>query len=261
MIRPLTTRKTSSQQIFPQGVSSLIALLSGRMTKRSEISTTNCVGTRLLIIAFVLFISSSAFAQQNKYTTLYYQRASLFEELPIKKSDIVFLGNSITHFCEWSELLNNKHIKNRGISGDIVEGVYDRLDPILTGKPRKIFLMIGINDVSHDVAADSIVRATRIIADRIAQESPKTKLYIQSVLPVNDQFGLFLGATTKGDIVIAINSGLKEMCRELRLTYIDIYSALKLPDSEKLNPVYTNDGLHLLGNAYLVWRDILQEYF
>jgi Lysophospholipase L1 and related esterases len=231
------------------------------MTNRSDISTTNSVGARLLIIVFALLISSSVFAQQNKYTTLYYQRASLFEELPIKKSDIVFLGNSITHFCEWGELLNNKHIKNRGISGDIVEGVYDRLDPILVGKPRKIFLMIGINDVSHDVTADSIVRATRKIADRIAQESPKTKLYIQSVLPVNDRFGLFLGATKKGDVVIEINNGLKEMCRELELTYIDIYSALRLPDSEKLNPAYTNDGLHLLGRAYLVWRDVLQEYF
>ena len=46
-------------------------------------------------------------------------------------------------FCgnggEWAELLNNKRVKNRGISGDICQGVYDRLDPILKGKPAKIF--------------------------------------------------------------------------------------------------------------------------
>ena len=214
----------------------------------------------MLAVVFILILSSPSLAQENKYTTLYYQRASLFEELPVKKSDIVFLGNSITHFCEWNELLNNKHIKNRGISGDIVEGVYDRLDPILIGKPKKIFLMIGVNDVSHNVTADSIVEATRRIADKIAQESPKTKLYIQSVLPVNDRFGLFLGATTKGDVVIAINNGLKEMCRELGLTYIDVYSAFKSADSEKLNPAYTNDGLHLLGKAYFVWGELLKEY-
>ena len=214
----------------------------------------------LFITLLTLSLSLPAAAQSEKYTKLYYQRASLFEKLPIKKSDIVFLGNSITHFCEWSELLNNRHIKNRGISGDIVEGVYDRLDPVLKGKPKKIFLMIGINDVSHDVAADSIVRGIKKIANKITEESPKTKLYIQSVLPVNDRFGLFLGATTKDDVVVAINNGLKEMCIELGLTYIDLYSALKLPDSEKLNPTYTNDGLHLLGEAYLVWRDLLQNY-
>jgi len=212
------------------------------------------------ITLLALLLSLPAAAQGEKYPKLYYQRASLFEELPIKKSDIVFLGNSITHFCEWSELLNNKHIKNRGISGDIVEGVYDRLAPILKGTPKKIFLMIGINDVSHDVAADSIVRAIRRVADKITRESPKTKLYIQSVLPVNDEFGLFPGATTKGNVVTDINDGLKEMCRDLRLTYIDLYSTLKSPDNEKLNPAYTNDGLHLMGEAYLVWRDLLREY-
>ena len=216
--------------------------------------------TKLLICFLALSHSISAFSQGEKYPRLYYQRASLFEELPIKKSDIVFLGNSITQFCEWSELMNNRRIKNRGISGDIVQGVYDRLDPILAGKPKKIFLMIGINDVSHDVSADSIVRATCKIADKIAAESPKTTLYIQSVLPVNDEFGLFLGATTKGDMVTSINGSLKEMCIERGLTYIDIYSILKSPDSDKLNPLYTNDGLHLLGSAYLIWRDLLRKY-
>lgn len=58
--------------------------------------------------------------------------------------DIIFLGNSITNGGEWSELLNNKHVKNRGISGDICMGVYDRLDAVLKGKPAKIFLLIGI---------------------------------------------------------------------------------------------------------------------
>ena len=47
-----------------------------------------------------------------------YQRwRSLFEVLPVYSSDIVFLGNSITDGCEWAELFNNRHVKNRGISG------------------------------------------------------------------------------------------------------------------------------------------------
>ena len=27
-----------------------------------------------------------------------------------------------------------------------------------------------------------------------------------------------------------------------------------------MNPVYTNDGLHLLGKGYLLWRDIVKPY-
>ena len=214
----------------------------------------------LLITIFALGIGSIVFGQTNKYSTLYYQRASLFEKLPVKKSDIIFLGNSITHFGEWSEIFDNKHVKNRGISGDIVQGVYDRLDPILKGQPKKIFLLIGINDVSHNVTADSIVRGTAKIAAKIAADSPKTKLYIQSVFPVNESHKLFLGATKKGAVVIEINNGLRKLCQEKELTFIDVYSALKSKDSEAMDTRYTNDGLHLMGEGYMVWKSVVSKY-
>ena len=91
----------------------------------------------------------------------------MFEELPVTSSDIIFLGNSITNGAEWAELFKNKHVKNRGISGDICMGVYDRLDAILKGKPAKIFLLIGINDVSRGTPADTIVSRIEMIVRKI----------------------------------------------------------------------------------------------
>jgi Lysophospholipase L1 and related esterases len=109
------------------------------------------------ILIICLLFGANSFSQQGKYGTYYDQRATLFENLPITPSDIVFLGNSLTDGCEWAELFENPHIKNRGISGDVVLGIYDRIDPILKGKPAKIFLLTGINDVSHDLTADSVL--------------------------------------------------------------------------------------------------------
>ena len=57
-------------------------------------------------------------------------------------------------------------------------GVYDRLDPIVKGKPAKIFLLIGINDVSRGTSADKIISEISMIVRKIKQESPKTKLYL-----------------------------------------------------------------------------------
>lgn len=73
-----------------------------------------------ILLMMLLLASMAGNAQERKYSTFYYQRATLFEELPVTSKDIIFLGNSITNGGEWSELLNNKHVKNRGISGDIV---------------------------------------------------------------------------------------------------------------------------------------------
>ncbi|MEN6619757.1 MAG: GDSL-type esterase/lipase family protein [Rikenellaceae bacterium] len=215
----------------------------------------------IITLAIILGLTGFLSGQQaDKYTPLYYHRASLFEKLPVNKSDIIFLGNSITHYGEWAEIFNNKHVKNRGISGDIVEGVYDRLDPILKGQPKKIFLLIGINNLSRNYSVDSVLNGIVKIADKISTESPRTKLYIQSVFPVNETLTTYLKHAKRGPQIIELNKGLKEMCAEKGLTYIDVYPVLKSKDSENLDPKFTKDGLHLNGDGYMVWKEVLKKY-
>ncbi|WP_080906005.1 GDSL-type esterase/lipase family protein [Parabacteroides sp. Marseille-P3160] len=209
----------------------------------------------LILFVFPLFIS----AQQLKHSTFYEQRNSLFELLSISSDDIIFLGNSITNGNEWGELFNNIHIKNRGISGDISEGILDRLDNILRGKPKKIFLLIGINDIARNISVDSTVQNIKSIISKIQSVTPKTKLYLQSVLPVNSDFGTFAGHM-KSDSIKNLNEKLKSITEEYSLRYIDLYSRFVTTGTNKLNPKYTNDGLHLMGTGYFLWRDILMPY-
>ena len=55
-------------------------------------------------------------ANAEKFNELYYQRATLFDTLGTDSSSIVFLGNSLTHGCEWHELLGMPNVLNRGIN-------------------------------------------------------------------------------------------------------------------------------------------------
>lgn len=215
---------------------------------------------RVIIFLLGLWLALPQFAQERKYSTFYEQRATLFEVLPITSEDIVFLGNSITNGCEWSELFQNGHVKNRGISGDICMGVYDRLEPIVKGTPAKIFLLIGINDVARGTFADTIVARIKMIVQKIKRESPKTDLYLQSVLPVNDCYGMFGGHTSRWQVVKQINDLLEPLAEAEGVKYIDLYSRFVDGDTGKMNPAYSNDGLHLLGKGYLLWRDIVEPY-
>lgn len=215
---------------------------------------------RLFLLLCVFSFFCSVFAQERKYSTYYYQRASLFEELPIHPEDIVFVGNSITDGCEWNELFDNPRVKNRGISGDICMGVYDRLDPILRGTPAKLFLLIGINNVSRGMSADTIISEIEMIIHKIRQESPKTKLYLQSVLPVNDCYGMFEGHTSRWQLVRQINDLLRPLAESEGAIYVDLYSHFVDEQTGKMDPRYTNDGLHLLGKGYLLWRDIVKPF-
>lgn len=92
-----------------------------------------------------LFIISTTSIAGNKFYPPYHlHRISQFEILPKLNSDVIFLGDSITDKCEWTELLENPNIKNRGISGDTTERILNRLDEIVESKPKQIFLMVGI---------------------------------------------------------------------------------------------------------------------
>ncbi len=208
----------------------------------------------------ILALASSIHAQERKYSTFYYQRATLFEELPGTSSDIIFLGNSITNGGEWAELFDNPHVKNRGISGDVCMGVYDRLDAILKGSPAKIFLLIGINDVDRGASADTIVERIGMIVDKIRKDSPSTKIYLQSVLPVSDHYKMFNGHTSRWQVVPEINKGLVRLAADRGVKYIDLYSHFIDNTTGKMNIEYTNDGLHLLGKGYKKWVGIVKPY-
>ena len=115
------------------------------------------------IVLFItaVFISLVSIGQQAKWDSTYRpgnyeQRVANFRSYPDSKKDIIFLGNSITDYAEWNELLQLPEARNRGISGDITFGVLERLDEVTEGKPAKIFILIGINDIARNIP-DSVI--------------------------------------------------------------------------------------------------------
>lgn len=213
-----------------------------------------------LLFFSLLLGSFSSFSQANKFGTYYNQRLSLFKKLPDTKGEIIFLGNSITDGGEWCELLGNPKAKNRGISGDTTEGVLFRLNEVTRSKPAKVFLLIGINDLSIGVSMDTVYSNICRIAKKIRKDSPKTQVYVQSILPVNDSFGLFKNHTNKTADVLWVNAQLKTWCEKEHFQFIDLFSQFKCADSNLLIPELTNDGLHLKGEGYLLWAETIKSY-
>ena len=67
-------------------------------------------------------LCTTAVEAQNAYN---YQKRSHYAALPVHRSSIVFLGDSITDYGDWSEWLGNPRVINRGISGDRAEWMLD----------------------------------------------------------------------------------------------------------------------------------------
>jgi len=186
----------------------------------------------------------------------YDQRESLFEILPKDSSEIIFIGNSITNGCEWSELFENPQIKNRGIGSDKTAGILLRIEKTIESKPKKIFILIGINDLSANIPIENVVNNYKQIISKIKIASPMTKVYIQSVLPINNKF--YKGIATNERIKI-LNAKLQVIADEYQSTYIDLFSHF-INSEGSMSEKYSNDGLHLLGGGYLVWKSLIEKY-
>lgn len=215
----------------------------------------------LILIAAISLIPM-ADAQQREWANndpYYARRVTLFELLPIGKKDIVFLGNSLTDGCEFNELLGNPNIKNRGIVGDIVQGFIDRIDPIIKGQPKKLFIMGGVNDISHDVSGDSIARAMEKLIVMVKKGSPRTKIYLQSMLPFNNEVREWKLLKGREHVVVEGNKALEQVAKRQGVTWINLYP-LMVDGEGRLKREFTNDGLHLMGPAYAVWRDAVKPY-
>ncbi|MBW4603038.1 MAG: G-D-S-L family lipolytic protein [Calothrix sp. FI2-JRJ7] len=184
----------------------------------------------------------------------YIHKTSQFELLPIKVNTIIFLGDSITDEGEWTELLENPNIQNRGISGDTTERILRRLDTIIKNHPKQIFLMVGINDLHMlKKSVEATVEGYKKILNQFQEKLPNTQVYIQSVLPVNNNIYLYW---TDNQKVIDLNRELQRLAARYNYKYIDIHSHL-VDTQQQLGADFTSDGLHLNGKAYLRWRELL----
>ncbi|MCW5923064.1 MAG: hypothetical protein KIS77_12005 [Saprospiraceae bacterium] len=187
---------------------------------------------------------------------LYTHRKTLFEKLPERPGAVVMLGDSQTSLCEWQELLGDSiRVLNRGISGDYVNGVWGRLGEVLRHKPLKIFLLIGVNDLFLGNEPEAIEARYREIVQKIRRDSPDSELILQSVLPVNGT----VRSLPAGNVEIqALNVRIAQIAKDYALPYVDLYSQLT-DVSGDLSARFTDDGIHLNGMGYLVWKKEIEK--
>ncbi|HWW39585.1 GDSL-type esterase/lipase family protein [Pedobacter sp.] len=219
-----------------------------------------------LILGIMAICTADAAAQQtvkidSNYANSYYQqRVEYFDKMSIPKNAIVFLGNSITERGEWQEILSDSPypIINRGVGGDNSFGILARMDRILAAKPRAIFLMDGINDLFRKLPNEVSVNNYRRIIRLIKLKSPKTKIYIESTLPINEEMTKEPYTKERNKLVPLLNEKIKAMAVEEQVTYINICPIFQ-DEAGKLRKDITPDGVHLKASAYIDWVNYLKS--
>ncbi|MFZ2193382.1 MAG: GDSL-type esterase/lipase family protein [Candidatus Moraniibacteriota bacterium] len=217
-----------------------------------------------IIIGFFLIIIiaiswSIWFSYQQSQTVFQRTLSSIGYKKPDSNvvNGIVFLGDSITKREDWNVLFNNSSIINAGIPGNTTDDVLNRLGVITKNKPYKIFLMIGINDLLNGQDVNHVIANYRAILNEIRESSPDTIIYVQSILPVNNN--ILKSETVENQEIMLVNNEIEKSADGNKIIFIDLYPSFC--DSENsLYGKYSQDGLHPNSHGYSVWKELIEKY-
>ena len=127
-----------------------------------------------------------------------------------KFSDSIILGDSRAQSLYEYEILDNSCViayKGRNVitaqkSGDIKKAI--------NLAPKNIFLTYGLNDIQNFTNSKNFIDEYSKIIKKIKKESPKTKIYVNSILEVNNK-GLHNVPKCKN--IPQFNNAIKKMCK------------------------------------------------
>lgn len=196
--------------------------------------------TRWITVIILLALSLAAWSDDP----FRLHRYDAFKACKTDNNSIVFIGNSITNMGAWMEQFgSNPNFRNRGNSGCYSFESLDELESVLVGRPAKIFVMVGTNDIGGLTGTpESIALNARIMIERVKHESPGTEIYITSCFPSKNGYRNLenLGKT---------NELLKEVCQETGTPYVDLWDDLMGITTGELSA----DNLHVNAKGYYIW--------
>ena len=171
------------------------------------------------------------------------------------KSRIAFWGDSLTEEGSWEEYFPAYGVFNFGISGEKSDEILSRLDEVLFWKPKKIFLMMGINDLGDGLNYQKVLENYKKLFSLI-KEQKHIKLIVQSLLPINET--MFKSSNFDGMKILELNYHLRDLCEKEEIIFVDLYTAFSTYTYQLIKD-YTDDGLHLNKAGYRVWQNCLQS--
>jgi len=178
-------------------------------------------------------------------------RADHFHDLVrgSKGADIVMLGDSNIQFAEWSELMN-RPVANRGIAGDTIDDVRQRLEDVVVLRPKILFLLVGCNDLQRGATPQEVAQKHSALVRELQARLPTTRLVVQALLPIHRP------QRTSPAAIAETNALLARAAEAEGVAFLDVGRALEDPTGQ-LDPRYSLDGLHVSGEGYRVWANML----
>lgn len=207
------------------------------------------------VALLINFLISNGTAQDGPlylHNRNFHLQTALYELYKTEQRDVVMLGNSLTHWVDWNELLGRTNIANRGIASDVTEGYLHRMQYVTSLRPKICFIEGGINDIYAGVPPDAIY-ANYV---KIIGEIQKHNIIpvIQSTIFVSPKWR---NAIEKNLQVKELNTRLQTFATSAGILFLDLNAVLSA--NGQLRDDFTYDGVHLNAAGYRLWGNEVER--
>ena len=177
------------------------------------------------------------------------QRLAEIADTPEPESGVLFVGDSITEGADLAVLFPGVAVSNHGIGWDTTQGVLARLDQITRGEPERVFLLIGTNDLGYGISDRAVADSVLEVARRLSETEPQAEIYLQGLLPREEDMAAR---------VAAINSMLEVSATDAGAAYLEPGVWLE-GKAGALQDGLSPDGLHLNAEGYARWARAIES--
>jgi hypothetical protein len=213
----------------------------------------------------------------NKYTDV--SKLTNDEIAKLFYSNTVFVGDSLTvGFSNYAALSDSpEFLKDITYLAAVNYGTYNALKPVEGNnvhpiykgesvavcdavaeiKPDRIFINLGINELSGSNAIQRTVYNYCQLVYNLKLSSPDSKIYVVSVSPMtkSKETSTFNNATIK-----EFNSLLEKYAQPWGATYVDL-SGILTNEQGALPESYSSDGyVHMTNTVYSYWANYFRKY-
>ncbi len=214
----------------------------------------------ILIISLLLNISALCYFKINNKPKI---KEVVKKEYKVPEN-IVFLGDSITDYYDLEKYYPDYNVVNSGIGGNITTDILENMEErVYRYNPSKVFLLIGINDLAHEIPKDEIISNIEEIVEKIKKNRPNAEVYVESIYPVNDSDDEKIEhdrlVNRNNEDVVEVNSEIEKYCKDNKVKYIDLYNEL-IDEDKNLKLEYTKEGLHISDEGYEFITKELKKY-
>lgn len=182
-------------------------------------------------------------------------RADLFRELgrqPVR-GQVVLLGDSLTQWGEWPELLGRPAL-NRGIAGERIEDIRARARDLAELQPSVVVLTAGTNDLAAGESPQHVADERAALVRELQTMLPGARLLVVDVPPVRE-LGLRPEHRRLSARLIEETNRAGRAVLPARVEAVDLH---ELAEDGQLRERYQVDGVHLSGAGYRAWAAILR---